>query len=65
MEAELHLDKYNIVYTKYILNIGCKSYTLTEWKNFTDNDIAEMDVGALAWWKSNKDIIIELVEREN
>ena len=60
----LQIGTYLISYTKNILNIGCKSHTLDEWKVFTDDEISKMDEYALEWWKLNKDIVIELVERE-
>ena len=60
----LQIGTYLISYTKDILNIGCQSHTLDEWKNFTDAEIEFMDTKALAWWKLNKYIIITLVSRE-
>ena len=60
----LQIGTYLISYTKDILNIGCQSYTLDEWKAFSDEKIKIMDGGALKWWKLNKHIIIELAERE-
>jgi len=60
----LQIGTYLISYTKDILNIGCQSYTLAEWKAFSDEEIKVMDDGALEWWKLNKHIIIELAERE-
>jgi len=60
----LQIGTYLISYTKDILNIGCQSYTLDEWKAFSDEEIKVMDDGALEWWKLNKHIIIELAERK-
>ncbi len=60
----LQIGTYLISYTKDILNIGCQSYILDEWKEFSDEEIKVMDDGALEWWKLNKHIIIELAERE-
>ena len=60
----LQIGTYLISYIKDIVNIGCKSHTLEQWKRFTDEEINKMDTDALAWWKLNKHIIIELVERE-
>ena len=60
----LKIGIYHISYTKDILNIGCKSYTIEEWKSFTDDEIKEMGKNALKWWNLNKHIIFELVERE-
>ena len=60
----LQIGTYLISYTKDILNIGCQSHTLDEWKSFTDDEISEMDSDVLEWWKLNKYIVIELAERE-
>ena len=60
----LQIGVYLISYNKNILNIGCQSHTLLEWENFTDTEIAKMDINALNWWKLNKYIILELVKRE-
>lgn len=34
--------------------IGCKSYLIEEWRNFTDEEISKMDEDALTWWKKYK-----------
>ena len=61
----LQIGVYQISYYKDILNIGCQSHKLKDWKNFSDNDIYTMEGDkALDWWKLNKDIVIQLVERE-
>jgi hypothetical protein len=46
----MRLGKYNIVYTKDILAIGYDQHTIEEWKNFTDDKINKIDVGALKCW---------------
>jgi hypothetical protein len=58
----LQCEKYNIVYTHNMLYIGCKSYLIEEWKNFTDEEISKMDKGALEWWKVWKPIIMNIIE---
>ena len=60
----LQIGTYNISYTKDIISIGCKTYTLEQWKNFTDVEIDNMNSEALKWWKLNKELIITLVKRE-
>ena len=60
----LQIGKYLISYHKDVLNIGCQSYTLKEWADFTDDKIRDMDTSALEWWNMNKHILIELVSRE-
>jgi len=58
----LQCEKYNIVYTHNMLYIGCKSYLIEEWENFTDSKISKMDTGALEWWKVWKQIIMNIIE---
>ena len=61
----LQIGTYMVSYHKDILNIGCQSYTLDKWINFTDEEIDVMDRGiSLDWWKLNKDILVTLVKRE-
>ena len=45
------------------IRIGCRSYTLEEWKKFSEEEISEMHEGALNFWKENKELIIGLCER--
>ena len=49
--------------TKGQIRIGCQFHDLDVWKNFTDDEISEMDSRALDFWKQNKDLIIGLCER--
>lgn len=54
-------------WTTYItpghIRTGCQSNSIDEWKNFNDNQIANMDPKALDFWKQNKELIIGLCER--
>jgi uncharacterized protein YjbI with pentapeptide repeats len=56
------VEKHIINYTKDVLQIGCKRYAIEKWKNFTDEEISEMDNGALEWWKKWKDWIFKTIE---
>lgn len=61
----LQIGTYLVSYHKDILNIGCQSYTLDKWINFTDEEIDAMERGiSLDWWRLNKDILVTLVKRE-
>ena len=60
----LQIGTYLVSYTRDILNIGCKSYTLDKWKKFTNEEISIMDDSALDWWSLNRDMVIKLVEME-
>ena len=55
-------EKYAITYTATILQIGCKRFTVDEWKNFDDDTISKMDSGAIEWWAKWKPIIIQIIE---
>jgi hypothetical protein len=44
--------------TDTYIQIGCKLSTLQQWKAFTDEEIDEMDTGALKWWKTWKSFIL-------
>ena len=56
------VEKYMITYTDTILNIGCKSYTIDEWNNFTNKEISDMDNGAVEWWTKWKPIIMQIIK---
>ena len=59
----LQIEKYCITYTSKILQIGCQSHTIEEWKNFNNKSILEMDgKRALEWWNKWKPIIIQIIE---
>jgi hypothetical protein len=45
------------------IRIGCQAHSLNDWKNFTDDQISEMDSKALNFWKENKELIVGLCER--
>ena len=57
----MQLDTYHIVFDKEILAIGCQQHTIAEWKNFTDDEISEMDDNALIWLKKWKTFIFEAI----
>ena len=49
--------------TKGFIRVGCQAHSLDMWRNFSDQEIAEMARGALDFWKQNKEMIIALCER--
>lgn len=58
----LQTKKYNqIVYTADTMAISCKQFLLSEWWEFDDDQIAQMDVGALEWWKVHKQLLQALI----
>ena len=44
------------------VNIGCKWHTTDDWENFTDAEIDSMDCDALAWWRVNKHLILQIAK---
>ena len=58
----LQLDSYSISFTDSVLQIGCKRFTPQEWRDFGDNEISNMDNGALDWWKKWKDFVFKVIE---
>lgn len=57
----IQLDTYTITYTYDRLQIGCKNYSIDEWFNFTDKEIADMDKDALEWGNKYKDVIKTII----
>ena len=58
----LQCEKYFVTYTAKVMQIGCKRYTIEDWRNFNDEKIKGMDDGALEWWTKWKPIIMQLIE---
>ena len=60
----LQIEKYPISYTPSMLQIGCKNHLISEWVEFDDKKISQMDSGALEWWKKWKSTIMQTIERD-
>ena len=58
----MQLDKWKIGFTKDVLQIGCQRHSHQAWQNFTDEDIARMNIDALQWWKKWKTFIFKAIE---
>lgn len=57
-------DVYPITYTSEILQIGCQKHKISEWWEFDDRRIAEMDgKAALSFWREWKDTIRMIIEK--
>ena len=55
--------KYFILITKEQIKIGCELHKASEWKEFDDKRIIEMNgKEALKWWKEHKDLILKAHE---
>ena len=61
----LQMDLWTAYITTNHIIIGCQSHTLSEWENFTDEEISSMHPQALYYWTKNKEIIIFLCKRFN
>lgn len=61
----LQLGRYITTITKTTIFIGCKTHTIEEWENFTDDEISKMDDGALEWWTKWKPFIMEVARSFN
>ena len=55
--ACMNAGKYQVVLSKERIAIGCKLFTVGEWKEFNDATISMMDDGALEWWRKWKDLV--------
>jgi len=42
--------QYVALITEKYMRLGCKRYTHSEWAEFSDQEISEMDAGALEFW---------------
>ena len=59
----LQMDLWTSYITTNHIRIGCQSHTLSEWENFTDEEISSMHARALEYWNKNKEVIIALCKR--
>ena len=55
--ACMNAGKYQVVISKDKIAIGCKFFTVEEWRIFDDEKIKKMDNGALEWWKQWKELV--------
>jgi len=58
----IQCEKYLITYTSNMMYIGCQSHSIAEWKDFNNDEIENMDEGALEWWIKWKPIIMQIIE---
>ena len=55
--ACMNAGEYQVVLSKEMIAIGCKLFTVGEWKEFDDATISMMDDGALELWRKWKDLV--------
>ena len=54
----IQIEGYDITYTHDVLQIGCQRHLISEWFEFDDRRILDMDgKTALTWWCKWKDYI--------
>ena len=59
----IQIDTYAIAYTSDVMQIGCERHTISEWAEFDDKRILEMDgKTALKWWRKYKSWIFQAIE---
>ncbi len=59
----LQIETYPITYTSDRLQIGCEDHTITDWWEFTDERILQMDDrAALTFWRKWKEYIMMTIE---
>ena len=59
----IFLEIYPITYTSDVLQIGCEKHAISDWWEFDDKRILEMDgKSALAFWRKWKDQIKTIIE---
>ena len=56
-------ERYPVAYTADVMQIGCQRHPITDWWEFGDERILEMDgVYALKWWRIWKPILKQIIE---
>ena len=54
-------DRWDVGYTHDTMQIGCQRHTIAEWFEFSDEEIAPMDDGAIDWWRAWKPILQSII----
>ena len=58
----LQSKPYCVTYTTDRLQIGCENHAISEWWEFDDDTIKEMERGALLWWRVWKPILQQIIK---
>ena len=59
---QLNNLKWFVLISDKYLRIGCQRFTIEEWRNFSDEEIVEMDFAALKFWRKWKVPIMALCD---
>lgn len=54
-------DSWPVVWTEDVLAIGCKQFTLDEWRNMTADDIEKLDTAAFDFYTKYHQLIVQLI----
>ena len=64
IKSILVAEEYSIVYTADYLQIGCERHKITDWWDFDDERIINMDgEKALKFWEEWKNVIKKIIEK--
>jgi len=55
-------DIWPVIYTFDRMQIGCENHSITDWKEFDEDRISEMDNNASDFWAKWKDTLFKLIE---
>jgi len=59
----IQIETYPITYTSEVMQIGCERHSISEWRDFDDGRIIQMDGKlALKFWRKYKDWIFNTIE---
>lgn len=59
----IQIEQYPICYTDTVIQIGCERHLISEWAEFDDKRIAEMNgKDALKFWRKYKTWIFQTIE---
>lgn len=58
----IHIETWIVSFTAKEMAIGCQQYPIEKWRNFSDQEISEMNTEALTWWKKWKGFIFSAIE---
>ncbi|MCG8608925.1 MAG: pentapeptide repeat-containing protein [Pseudomonadales bacterium] len=56
------LDRWSIVYTSEVLQIGSQNHPIESWWSLSDREIGRLGDGAVEWWKKYKPLIKQIIE---
>ena len=49
---------HNVIIFDNYMRVGCEIHKFSEWKAFDDERINDMNLGALDFWKKNKQFLL-------